>query len=309
MDRPLKIGVVLNPQSKNGDPKRLAPIIKERFGHSLMAIEAARNPQQATHIAREAVKRGADAVVAVGGDGTVNGVINGIAGTDVALGIIPTGTANDLATLFHTPEDVRKACDIVLQRRLQKVDLVRVNDRYYITGGGLGLPCKTAQIANAMKRNGVGKAVQHIFGSHLYLLAAFYQALREAPRRNLLNMHLRWNGCSLVSDPLALMISNQAFIGKRFLIAPGASNDDGLFDICLIETPKSRSQIFAILLNVLAGKHVDSPWVKTWRATELTIDSDGPVAFCGDGEVFKKARRFKIEIFPMAINVITPGNR
>ncbi len=304
----MKLKVILNPRSKNGRGKYLVPLLKERFTHSLLGIEQPSHPQHATAIARRAAEEGADTIVAVGGDGTVNAVINGIAGRDVALGIIPTGTANDLASLYHTPTDPSTACDIILERHLQHADLICVNGRYYITGGGLGLPCKVAEMTNAMRRpDRIKNALQHIFGSQWYLFATLYEALRASPTRNPLN--IQWNGHSLFSDPLALLINNQPFIGKHFRVSPGAVNDDGMFDICLVERPKRRIQILSTALKTLTASHLDSPYVKRWRASELIIESPEPVEFFGDGDVFEKTSEFTIKIFPRAINLITPKNK
>ena len=304
----MKLKIILNPRSRNGTNRYLVPILREKFAPSLVGIELTTRSDHASDVARRAIKQGVDTIVAVGGDGTVNAVLNGIAGTDVALGIIPTGTANDLASLYGVPGDASEACDIILERRIHCADLIGVNGRYYGTAGGLGLPCRVAAIANEIKRHGmVGQGLQHTLGSKLYLLAALYEVLKKAPRGNVLS--IRWNGCAMSSDALALTIANQPFLGKHFLVSPGAVNDDGLFDICLIERPKSRVQTLSTALKTLSGGHVDSPYVKTWRASDLMVEAAKPATFFGDGEVFDRAREFRIKIFPHAVNVIAPKGK
>ena len=280
-------------------------MLKAKFAHSPVDIEETAYPQHATDIARQAVEENVDTIVAVGGDGTVNEVLNGIVGTDVVLGIIPTGTANDLASLYHIQTNVAKACDIILERRLHRADVIGVNGWYYLTTGGVGLPCEVASIANTIKRSGmIGKRLTQILGSKLYILAVLCALVKKNTRRNLLT--LPWNGCSIRVDALSFMMNNQSFLGKKFLMSPGAVNDDGMFDICLIENSKSRVQILSLLIQVRTGRHIYSPSVKTWRAGELVVDAENPLTFFGDGEIFQKVSVFKIKIFPRALNVIVP---
>jgi len=178
-------------------------------------------------------------------------------------------------------------------------------DGITFTTGGVGLPCEVASIANTIKRSGmIGKRLAQILGSKLYILAVLCALVKKNTRRNLLT--LPWNGCSIRVDALSFMMNNQSFLGKNFLMSPGAVNDDGMFDICLIENSKSRVQILSLLIQVLTGRHIYSPSVKTWRASELVVDAENPLTFFGDGEVFQKVSAFKIKIFPRAINVIVP---
>lgn len=301
----MRIKVIINPKSKSGNHKDLKAVFKEKFARHLLDIEQTAYPQHATHIAGQAAKENVDIVVAVGGDGTVNEVLNGIAGTNVALGIIPTGTANDLATLYKIPADIDRACEVILKRRLKPADLISVNDRYYVTSGGLGFPCQVVRIANKIKhRTLVGKLVARILGSKLYILAVFCAILKKTRTADLLSV--QWNGSSIKVDPLWVMISNQAFLGKNFLISPGAVNNDGMFDLCLVENRKNRFQALSIVKKVIAGRHVYSPCVKTWRANELILKSEKPVPFFGDGELFGQKQKFSIKIMPGALKLIVP---
>lgn len=301
----MRIKVIINPKSKSGNHKDLEAVFKEKFARHPLDIEQTAYPQHAKHIAAQAAKDNIDTVVAVGGDGTVNEVLNGIAGTNVALGIIPTGTANDLATFYKIPADIDQACEVISKRSLQSADLISVNDRYYVTAGGLGFPCQVVRIANKIKhRTLVGKLVARILGSKLYILAVFCAILKKTRTADLLSV--QWNGSSTRADPLWMMISNQPFLGKNFLISPEAVNSDGMFDVCLVENRKNRFQVLSIVKKVMAGRHVYSPCVKTWRANELILKSEKPVPFFGDGELFGQKQMFSIKIMPGALKLIVP---
>ena len=303
----MPIKVILNAQSKNGSDRHLVSTLKERLASLLVGIERTSCREQAIDSARRAANAGVDTIVAVGGDGTVNGVINAIAGTDVALGIVPTGTANDLASHYAIPKKVSEACDTILERRVRRADLISVNGWYYGTAGGLGLPCKIAEIANDLKRQNAGKRMRLKLGSIIYVLAATSALARGRHPRNLLT--IRWDNRSFVTDAVALMVNNQAFAGKRFFLSPGALNDDGAFDVCLIERPESRAQILFIALKSLFGRHVDSPHVKSWRASELVVEAEEPATFFGDGELFDRTCDFRIKIVPRALSILTPERR
>jgi len=232
-------------------------------------------------------------------------VLNVLVGAEVALGILPMGTANDLAALYQIPTDLGNACQVILKRQVRLADLIRVNGRHYITAGGVGLPSKIAQFANAAKQRGeMGRGIFRRLGSKLYFFAALYALLRERPQHD--RLRIRWNGGFLSTHSLSLMVSNQPFAGKYFFMSPEASNDDGLFDVCLIENSDRRTGTFSTFLKVLAGRHVDSQGVKLWRAAELIVDAERPLPFFGDGELISRASHLRIKILPGAVNVIVP---
>jgi diacylglycerol kinase (ATP) len=301
----MKIKIILNPQSRNGQKGYVKKIIKEKFAHFLIDIEHSVYPGYATHIAQQAAKDNFDTVVVGGGDGTVNEVLNGIVGTNVALGIIPTGTANDLASFYYIPSDVAEACDVILEQCVTHADVICVDGKYYITVGGIGLPCEIAHITNVitLKRT-FGKFLKQLLGNKIYILVFLCTLLRKAKKGHLVN--IQWDGCLLRIDPLALMIGNQPFLGRKFMVSPGALNNDGLFDICLIENRKSPMWNLLVLMKVLKGSHVHSPSVRQWRTRELKIQAETSLPFFGDGEVLGQASEYRIKIVPKGIKVIVP---
>lgn len=301
----MRIKVIINPKSRGGRSRNLERILKEKFGHSLVGLERTISPMHATEIARLAANQGIDAVVTVGGDGTVNQVANGLVGTKTALGIIPTGTANDLASYYHLPRGIAQACDVILDHHVQYADVVRVNQWHYVTAGGIGLAAEVAVIANALKcKSATGRLLGQILGSKLYILAVLC-ALLKRKGKNLLSV--RWNEGSVKADALSLTVGNQPFLGRRFLISPGAVNGDGLGDICLIENTTTLLPTTSVILKVLAGRHVHSSSVKTWRAKQLIVDTEKSAMFLGDGEILTQGNRFNIEIVPKALRVLTPA--
>ena len=304
----MRIKVIINPKSKNGNPEYLKKILKEKLKPRYVDIEETACSQHATEIAMKAAKKNFNVVVAVGGDGTINEIINGIAGSNMALGIIPTGTANDLAAYYGIPKDPGKACEIILKQHLCCADAIRVNNRYYVTSGGLGFPSEVVRIANWMKyHNIIWKLLSQPLGSKIYILAVVYALIKNKIGKNFLKVS--WNGSSIYSDSLSLMLNNQPFLGRHLLMSPEALNSDGRFDVCLIGNSRSRCQILSILLKAAFGKHLHSSSVNRWQANKLVVSSQKPLTFFGDGEIIEQGTQFNIRIIPEALKIIVPEQK
>jgi len=301
----MTIKVIINGNAMRGRNGNLERLIPEKFAGLQTDLERTEYLGHATGIARAAIEEGFDTIVIVGGDGTINEVLNGIARSDVALGIIPLGTANDLATCLGIPASCKQACDIVRDHFVRSIDVIRFNDRYFATTGGIGLPCEIARIVNSV-RNGtsLGRLCGRMLSHNTYIAAALLAIARRRLHRDRLT--IRNNGNSTVVDVQSLLISNQPFLGRRFLISPSARNDDGLFDVTLIRSTNEQLRDLAVVLKVLSGSPESIGSIETWQACELTVEADTPIAFLGDGEVFQVGSKVKIEIVPHALNVIVP---
>jgi len=155
-----------------------------------------------------------DLIIAVGGDGTVSEIVNGITGSKTALGIIPTGTANDLATLYRIPTDINAACKIIKQCNTKEIDIINVNGWNYITGGGIGLPTEVARISEVIKSNKIyGNLFKHTLGSKVYILAMIFALIKL---NKFLNYVEIYNNEKVIRiKTLFMVINNQSFVGMR----------------------------------------------------------------------------------------------
>lgn len=304
----MKITVIVNARAKLARSKPGLETIRKKFAGFLHSITTTACAQDAIDVTRRAARDKVDTVVVVGGDGTVNGVLDVLAGTGIALGIIPNGTANDLSSLHELPVQLSAACDVILQRQAHAVDLISINGRYFVTGGGLGLPSAVAARANEIKsRSALGKMVRVVFGSELYLVSTVLALLAKVrPGARLI---IQSDRGSLKADSLALLINNQPFVGRHFYLAPGAASDDGQFDVCLVENPRNRIELAATLLHVLHGSHLNLPSVTSWRARELHVRASEPLPFFADGEHLGTQLQFALRIVPRSLNLIIPGDR
>ncbi|MBI4428382.1 MAG: diacylglycerol kinase family lipid kinase [Ignavibacteriales bacterium] len=301
----MKFLAIHNPKSRLGSNEQILNTLADKFGQSLSVVPTT-YPSHATEIAKSATLKDVETIIAVGGDGTVNEVVNGIVGTNISLGIIPAGTANDLASHYGIPTNVAEACDTILHSNIQSADVIQVNDRFFVTAGGFGFPCEVARIANTIKTGSFGRVCAWILGSHLYT-AAFLIALVRRDRR-LNSWRIRGKGFSVDMDALWLMADNQPSLGKNFLMSPGAENDDGFFDLCLVKNSLSRMEILSLVLKVTRGEHAGCEGVTMGRYQELFLTTDGPIPFFGDGQVFEASSRFSIRIVPRGLKLIAPRN-
>jgi YegS/Rv2252/BmrU family lipid kinase len=303
----MKIVVICNPKSRAGEPDNLELILRQKLAGEELEFKTTAYPGQATAIARRAVQGQADVIVVVGGDGTIHEVLNGVVGARVSLAVIPAGTANDLARYYHLPRHVDKAADMIRERLTCRADVIQVNNRYYLTAGGVGFPSLVASIADSIKnRTGLGRFLGRLLSSKLYIVAALRAVFSRSKEKNIVRVGS--NGKARTEDIFSLTINNQPFLGKNFLVAPGAVNDDGQMDVCLIQNSKNALDRLMIVLKVLAGRHANSPSVRLWRTDHLRLEAEKPLPFLGDGEIIPGFAKFDIRVVPGAVDLIVPAH-
>ncbi|HEU4632247.1 MAG TPA: YegS/Rv2252/BmrU family lipid kinase [Gemmatimonadaceae bacterium] len=225
----------------------------------------------AATFAREEADAGVDAVVAVGGDGTLNEVLNGLAGRDVPLGIVPLGTANDFARQAGIPEDARHALDLILTRAPVRLDTAELNGRRYlnVSSGGIAAEA-TADTSDAAKAT---------LGALAYVLTA----VRKLARLDAHRLQLSGPGLDFAGEAVVFFVGNARSSGGGMPVTPLASPNDGLLDVCLVE-PLPPAELARLALRVRRGEHVGEPGVRYWRVPQLTIRSDRPLTVNVDGE-------------------------
>jgi len=301
----MKIAVIINPQTRRRQVKGLDSLIESKFGDSLVSIARTRYPGHATELAAACAHDGIETVVAVGGDGTVNEILNGIIGKPVTLGLLPAGTANDLAGFYGIPTDLNRACDVILDGEAHATDVIRVNGWCYLTAGGLGLPCAALAIVEAIRRRRIlGRLAASLIGNKLYILGVIC-AYRKARRRGP-SVYLHSPDSSHRINVFSLIVSNNPRLGGNFIVTPKAVNDDGQFDLCVIENCANRRVVLGAVLKTLTGTHRSMPNVTISRAARITIDAAQPLPFFGDGQFTHPSRRFNLEIVPLAVRILVP---
>ena len=223
-------------------------------------------------LAAEAADSGADTVVALGGDGTINEVVNGLDGKETPLGIIPIGTANDFARQVGIPMDADHAMDVILRHKPRRMDTGELNGRRFlnVSTGGIGAEATAETPADAKES----------FGSFAYAITGMRKLRDLAPRR----AKFTAPGFSYDGDFMLFAVGNARVTGGGTAITPFASVTDGLLDLCIVEGVEGRSDFMSLALAVRRGEHVDDSRVRYVQVPQLRIESRVPITVNVDGE-------------------------
>jgi lipid kinase YegS len=225
----------------------------------------------ATAMTAEAARAGADAVIAVGGDGTLNEVVNGLDGFDTPLGIIPLGTANDFATQAGIPADTDHAMDVILHRKPTRIDTASLNGRRFlnVSTGGVGAEA-TAETPSEAKES-LGPMAYAITGVRKFAEFEPYRARFTGP------------GFSYDGEFLMFAVGLTRASGGGTLVTPNASVTDGLLDLCVVES-MGRGDFARLLLKVKRGEHLGEPGVHYAQIPSVLIEANAPLSVNVDGE-------------------------
>jgi diacylglycerol kinase family enzyme len=255
-------------------------------------------------LARQLAERDLDAVVVAGGDGTINEVVNGLQGCNTALGIIPCGTANDLAYHLSIPKNVEEACAVILRCQTRRIDLLRANGWFLATTGGLGVGCEVIRLVERIKSNRVGRRVAATFGATLYLLVLILAGMRRQESWCRLGIG---NGPQDVQFPFfSLTVSNIPRLARHFQLAPEASDQDGRAHLCCIRSAHGLLALLRSILETLNGSPGRGNNVKLAEERQFQISCERATAFFGDGVLREPSDRFELKVVPAAVAVLVP---
>ncbi|MDF1504755.1 YegS/Rv2252/BmrU family lipid kinase [Roseisolibacter sp. H3M3-2] len=244
----------------------------------------------ARRFAAEAAERGSDAVLAVGGDGTVNEVINGLIGSTVPLGILPVGTANDFARQTGIPDDPRAALELVIERPPVTVDLGTLNGRAFLNVSSAGLGAETTAETGAVAKGVLGPLAYAITGVRkLAGEMSAYRARVEGP------------GFARDVEFLALAVGNARATGAGTVITPLARLDDGLLDVCVV-APMALGELAGLMLELRRGEHLERDGVLYAQVPWLRVESETPLTVNLDGEP-QALTRLEYAVSPAALRV------
>lgn len=242
--------------------------------------------------AREAAVAGFDRVVAVGGDGTVSEVVNGLVGTGASLGVIPAGTGNDFIRSAGIPADPSDAAATAFVGRETALDVATANGRYFINVGGVGLDAEVVR--------DVSRIPGYFGGTIAYLLGVFKNFVTYTPAP----VEIIADGQIFERKALLVAVGNGLFYGGGMKVLPAARLDDGLLDVCIAGN-MSRPEILRALPRLYRGTHLGLPKVEMLRAREVTITSHRPLSIQVDGEIVGHVPvTFRVE--PGALKVVVP---
>lgn len=278
-----KIAIIVNPSAHGeraqhlvDDLARVAPEASIRFTDG---------PGSAQRLAAAAVGEGFDIVAAAGGDGTVNEVANGLAGSRVALGVLPFGTMNVFAKEHGIPEGMAAAWSVIRSGNTCEIDLPEANGQHFVQLAGVGFDAQVVEETTwAAKRK---------FGPLSYIISAAQVASRTPP-----GMVVEAGG--IVHHGACVLVGNGRYYGARLTVFPDAQYDDGLLDVLVFKNV-SYIDIARYLGGILVGNHVELPDVAYFQAPLITVRSEQDVPVEVDGELrgrlpvtFRIAHRLRV---------------
>ena len=243
----------------------------------------------AYELACEAVEKGYDIVVAIGGDGTVNETASGLVNSDTSLGIIPIGSGNGFARGLGIPLMIRRAARMITVGQYRAIDVGQIGDRYFFVIAGLGFDAVIG------KRFEDGK----IRGPAPYYLAGLTEFFRyHAPL-----YIIKFDNRVIRTNALVVAIANIKQYGNNAIIAPNAKPDDGLFDLAIIQQTNLVETVY-YLPTLFTGNIDKTPYTKIYRATKFQITREFPAPYTLDGEVYDGEKCVTVTMLPKALKVI-----
>jgi YegS/Rv2252/BmrU family lipid kinase len=287
---------IINPKAGKGRATELIPFINECFKDKSeeFILRLTEYPGHATEIAKECSSSEECRIYSVGGDGTVNEVVNGIAGTKSSLGVIPAGSGNDFIRSIANSYDIRELTIRTISGKDKYIDLARVNDKYFINISSIGFDADVVFNADKFKK------VPGITGSMAYVISIIYTVIKKKISKVKLHIDDR----ELELNLLLAAIANGRFYGGGMLAAPEAKIDDGLFDICLV-SKASRFKILRLFPMYIKGQHGKLDEVEFLRGKKILIESDEVLSLNIDGEIFSSSK-IDFEIIEKGIKVVVP---
>jgi YegS/Rv2252/BmrU family lipid kinase len=283
---------IFNPTAGTGRRAEFPVLLARHLGSAAQGdyvLRPTEGPGHATELARAAAAEGCRVVVAVGGDGTVNEVGQGLLHQPAtAMGIVPRGSGNGLARHLKVPLSLGAALRRLRQPTFSRMDVGRVNGRPFFCTAGLGFDARVSQVfAQAGSR-----------GLSTYLRVTFseYRTFEPVP------MVVETNGQTLATDCYVLAFANASQYGNNAYIAPDANLQDGLLDMCLMDAlPPWRA--VQVMLGMALGTLPRTGGAAYRHTSHATVRAAAPIGYHADGDYLGHGTEFTFDLLPLALEV------
>lgn len=290
---------ILNPVAGKGKTLKLIPDIHEYFrgSNEEYIIETTEYPGHATEIAARYSSSGDYRIYSIGGDGTLNEVLNGMADTGSSLAAIPGGSGNDFIKSIIGNHSLKGMVKNTVEGEEKLIDLAKVNDKYFINITSLGFDAQVVWKTLNYKK------LPMISGKIAYMLGIVTSIMKCESH----NMEIIIDGRPQKTKTLLIAAGNGKYYGGGMLALPKADINDGLLEICLVEE-MNRLNILHLFPRYMKGLHESIPQVHFYRAKSVEIIPDKPVPMNLDGEVFI-ADKAVFTIVKDGLRFVTPRER
>lgn len=269
----MKLPLIYNPAAGSCDERRAMKIAAalEASG-AVVTPTGTKAPGDAIRLAGQAADNGARRIVVAGGDGTINEVVNGIAGREVELAVIPVGTVNVLAKALSVPSNINDACRIAVRGESIPLDLGKAGDRYFTLMAGIGFDALTIKNLDPVLKRALRYAAFPISG------------IKTLVTEELPLISVRGGGHE--TEGYFVIAANSRYYGGRFGPTPLAHMQDGQLDFCVLKE-KSFSEMVRFWVSALMKEQLEEPLAEYFRSDEAEIScpSGAPVLVQTDGEI------------------------
>jgi len=259
----------------------------------LYELEKTKGPNDAEQLARAACESDdVDVLVSIGGDGTLNEIVQEAIFTHKPIAVIPAGSGNDFSRMLNTPKGLPAVVDMVLRHQTKSIDAGKMNHRYFANGVGIGFDAAVNFNTRSIRFIKTGLAI--------YFLAFLKTLNRYKP----CPMKITINSETIEQEMLLVSVGNGTTCGGGFKLTPHALIDDGMLDITMVK-PLSLPKLFWHLPKVFLGTIEKTEHAITRRTARLTIRSEHPLPIQVDGEVYAlEGNPCEISVVPKALTVI-----
>jgi diacylglycerol kinase (ATP) len=299
--------IVANPASGRGTGARMIPVIERlmEIDHLDYSLKRTERPWHAAELACQAAGEGYDTIVAAGGDGTVNEVINGMMQAQAAgparpsLGVLTVGRGNDFAYSMNLPHNLEEDVHALAAGRIRSIDIGKLTGglfpqgRYFGNGVGIGFDAVVG--FESVKLAPLSGFASYLVGALKTMMFYFHAPLVQIELDN-----------ETLSQP-ALMVSimNGRRMGGGFYMTPDSLTNDGLFDLCIAGSV-SRIEILKLMMRFMKGTQAGHPEIKFRRSRRVVVSTlNGSLPAHADGETMAvKGQRLELEVIPGAINLV-----
>lgn len=290
-----RLKLIVNPTSGTEGALDWLSEVNARLRRRFDRVDIALTAEEGDHEreAARAADEGCTHIVAVGGDGTLNGVLNAIARRpggleSITLGVIPAGTGNDFARALGVSDSPLDAAAAIVEGRVRQVDAGTLNDRWFLNTSAAGF------IAETSVR--VDSSLKTLAGRFAYLLGGAQALLESEPMRITVRTP---DAPELILPMQTFVVSNAPYMGGGYRIAPNASVDDGLLDVCVLHAT-SMLEFVTALRRFAQGERLDPSEATYLRAAQLDVACERPVWVNTDGEPYE-GRQLAYRVHPGAV--------
>ncbi|MBN2668838.1 MAG: diacylglycerol kinase family lipid kinase [Bacteroidales bacterium] len=284
-----KISFIINPISGNGKQKALIPYIRQylnsQFKVDFLMTKA---PKHATELAQKAALS-STAVIAVGGDGSVNEVAQGLLNSNVLMGIVPMGSGNGLARHLNIPLKLENAIALINKLEYKTIDAIKINNSLSMNVSGIGFDAFVADRFAKSGKRGFNTYIKETLKAYRHYKANLFK--------------IETSQGIIESKALLVSLANSSQFGNNAYIAPNASVTDGLIDLVIL-SPFSVLQAPSVGIRLLQKQVDKSRFVQIIQTKKVTIESETNFHLHIDGEPMGEMKSIEAEIIPQAIKMI-----